>query len=278
MPNRIIRESILDSDAVNSLTPEGEVFYRRLMSVVDDYGRFDARIAVLRSRLYPLQLEKVREASVERCLAECEAARLVRLYVAGDKQYLTFLKLGAPRSKESRWPAPPDEAALSASLRADENGCAQTRADVPGSYSGSGTGSNARARPDAGTRARAEIAVPEPPEAGGDEGDYERWKERMSILLGWTSQGQRQNFDGWVDGFRKRKYTPAELEAAADDIEARTEPLKWPNEVLPAINTSIKRQRAERSAAAKTAVLAGTTVSETERLQAIEEFRKKRTL
>ncbi len=164
MPNRVIRESILDSEAVNSLTPEAEVFYRRLMSVVDDYGRFDARIAVLRSRLYPLQLEKVREASVERCLAECEAARLVRLYVAGGKQYLSFLKLGAPRSKESRWPSPPDEE-VCAHVRADENICAQTRAYVP--YSGSGSKSSTKSESNA--RAGPAGGVPEELKNGFDQ-------------------------------------------------------------------------------------------------------------
>ncbi len=39
MPNRIIREGILTSEAVNSLSWEAEVFFRRLLSVVDDFGR-----------------------------------------------------------------------------------------------------------------------------------------------------------------------------------------------------------------------------------------------
>ena len=36
MPNRILREGILTSERVNALSWEAEVFYRRLMSAVDE--------------------------------------------------------------------------------------------------------------------------------------------------------------------------------------------------------------------------------------------------
>ena len=80
MPVRMLREGILDSEAVNSLSAEAEVFYRRLMSVVDDYGRFDARPAVLRSRLYPIKIDAVFEVDVAKWLADCCRAGLVRTY------------------------------------------------------------------------------------------------------------------------------------------------------------------------------------------------------
>jgi len=129
MPVRLLREGILDSEAVNSLSPEAEVFYRRLMSVVDDFGRFDGRTSVLRGRLYALQLEKVREANLERWIAECVKARLIRLYFANSKPYISFLKLGEPRAKVSKYPPPPDDS------QTDENICAQTPTCAP--YSGS---------------------------------------------------------------------------------------------------------------------------------------------
>lgn len=145
MPNRIIREGIIDSSAVNSLSPEAEVFYRRLMNVVDDYGRFDGRLPVLRARLYPLQLEKVREASLERWIAECVKARLIRLYEHKGSQYIEFHKLGSPRAKASKYPPPPDDCAQT---QADASMCAQPQEDVPysSSYSGSYSSSNSRER------------------------------------------------------------------------------------------------------------------------------------
>lgn len=156
MPSRLLREGILDSDSVCSLTFPAEVFYRRLMSVVDDFGRYDARPSVLRSRLYPLQIDKVREADITRWIAECEKAGLIALYSVSGKQYLLFRRLGSPRNKDSRWPAPPPEVEATPQISiangctqafADENGCEQPHTSVPGSgsgtssYSGAGTGS-----------------------------------------------------------------------------------------------------------------------------------------
>lgn len=138
MPIRLLREGIIDSEAVNSLSPEAEVFYRRLMSVVDDFGRFDGRTSVLRGRLYALQLEKVREANLERWIAECVKARLIRLYYADSKPYISFLKLGEPRAKASKYPPPPDEEPF-----ASESRCKQTHASAPYSSSGSDSSSGA---------------------------------------------------------------------------------------------------------------------------------------
>lgn len=107
MPNRIIREGIITSEAVNSLSWEAEIFYRRLLSVVDDFGRFDARPSVLRSALYPLKLDSMREDSVQRCLKSCEAARLVVLYSVDGKEYLEVTNFRQQvRSKKSKYPAP----------------------------------------------------------------------------------------------------------------------------------------------------------------------------
>ncbi len=47
MPVRLIRPGILSSLRVNRLTEGQEVFYRRLLSVVDDFGRYDAVPALL---------------------------------------------------------------------------------------------------------------------------------------------------------------------------------------------------------------------------------------
>ena len=142
MPIRLLRDGILDSDAVCSLSFPAEVFYRRLMSAVDDFGRFDGRLSVLRGRLYALQIDKVREADITRWIAECEKAGLIALYSAVGKPYVLFHKLGSPRAKESKYPAPPlaDES-NGKHLKADESNGKQMRADAPYSYSGSDTGS-----------------------------------------------------------------------------------------------------------------------------------------
>lgn len=123
MPCRLLREGILDSEAVNALDFPAEVFYRRLMSAVDDYGRFDARPGVLRSRLYPLKVDTVREADISRWIAACVKAGLIALYAIDGRKYLLMHKLGSPRAAKSKYPEP----SAGTHLKADENGCAAAR-------------------------------------------------------------------------------------------------------------------------------------------------------
>jgi len=108
MPNRILREGILSSDRINALSDAEEVFYRRLMSVVDDYGRFDGRPTMLIAACYPLRVSSMREAHVMQLLAACVRAGLVRLYKVAGKPYLELLDFRQQvRSKSSRYPDPP---------------------------------------------------------------------------------------------------------------------------------------------------------------------------
>lgn len=162
MPTRLLREAILDSERVCSLTFPAEVFYRRLMSVVDDFGRFDGRFSVLRSRLYPLQVEKVREADIERWIAECEKAGLIVLYADAGKQYLLFKNLGEPRAKESKYPPPPAKSEYRAQTKTDANKREQTKASVPYSDSDSGKDKDQSAAHFAGSSPAESGFHPEP--------------------------------------------------------------------------------------------------------------------
>jgi hypothetical protein len=110
MPNRILREGILTSERVEKLNWAEEVFYRRLMSVVDDFGRYYARPALLLAACYPLLLKKVSDSDIEKWLSACENAALVRVYPAPDgKRYLQLLDFKQQvRATASKFPQPPD--------------------------------------------------------------------------------------------------------------------------------------------------------------------------
>lgn len=116
MPNRILREGILSSERVELLNWAEEVFYRRLMSVVDDFGRYYARPALILAACYPLLLKKVSDSDIEKWLSACETAALVRVYPAPDgKRYLQLLDFKQQvRAVESRFPPPPDGCAAPA--------------------------------------------------------------------------------------------------------------------------------------------------------------------
>lgn len=109
MPNRILREGILSSEAVCGLGWAAEVFYRRLMSVADDHGRFYASPKLLRAACYPLQIDKVSDADIGKWISECETAALVSVYPALDgKRYVQIMKFGQQLRSKSKYPEPID--------------------------------------------------------------------------------------------------------------------------------------------------------------------------
>lgn len=121
MPNRILRDGILTSEAVNSLSCLGEVFYRRLMSVVDDYGRYFAKPSLVRAACYPLQLERVKDMDVVKMMAEVcntKPTPLVLAYEVSGKQYLQLENFKQQVRTNAKFPAPPD--ALTSDLSASD--------------------------------------------------------------------------------------------------------------------------------------------------------------
>lgn len=107
MPNRILRDGILSSDRIDQLDAPAEVFYRRLMSKVDDFGLHDARPSILRSFLYPLRADRVREADIARWIAACEKAGVIALYTHEGKPHLQMLDTEWQTRSEPKCPLPP---------------------------------------------------------------------------------------------------------------------------------------------------------------------------
>lgn len=121
MPDRIVRQGILKSELVNKLSWPAEVFYRRLMQVADDFGRYDGRTIILRSDLYPLKVDKVSAADVGKWKAECASAGLISCYQVAGKEYLEIKNFGQRlRAMKSRFPAPAD---ICQPPHADDSGC-----------------------------------------------------------------------------------------------------------------------------------------------------------
>lgn len=129
MPERRLRPGILTSDRVDLLDYGAEVFYRRLMSAVDDYGRYDARPVILKAALYPLRLERVREADIARWIAMCEKAGLIALYEVDSKSYLVLHNLRDQRALYSKYPPPPG--CKDGPVKKPAHTCAQTGANAP---------------------------------------------------------------------------------------------------------------------------------------------------
>ena len=93
MPNRLLRDGICTSDLIESLTPEEEVFFYRLLVVCDDFGRMDARAAILKAQCFPLR-ESVTFAKIEQWLSGLAAKGLIVRYKSPE---------GAPLLSVNRW-------------------------------------------------------------------------------------------------------------------------------------------------------------------------------
>jgi hypothetical protein len=106
MPTRILREGINDSERVNALSIHAELFYRKLMSLCDDFGRFEANPAVLLGKLYSLRPGFTVD-DIEGYLRECSTGDdpLMVLYLVGRKRYLQINNFGQ-RERTSKFPAP----------------------------------------------------------------------------------------------------------------------------------------------------------------------------
>lgn len=109
MPTRMLREGILTSEPVSLLSWPAEVFYRRLMSAVDDFGRYYAKPELLRAICYPLQLDKVGNPDIAKWLGETQKTGLVRVYAVSGKEFLEIVNFRQQvRAKHgSKYPAPP---------------------------------------------------------------------------------------------------------------------------------------------------------------------------
>lgn len=111
MPNRIIKESICTSDDIAKLTWFEEVVFYRLMVTCDDYGRYDGRISILKSRMFPLN-PNVTEKSLENAINKLSTCGLVMLYKYDSKPYLqltAWQKHQQIRNKKSKYPAPTED-------------------------------------------------------------------------------------------------------------------------------------------------------------------------
>lgn len=109
MPDRIIKESICTSDTLNQLTDFEERFWHRLTVNCDDYGRFDARPAILKGRLFPLAESKTQKNMTD-ALNKLASVGLIELYEVNGRPFLhvvTWDKYQRIRAKRSKFP-PPD--------------------------------------------------------------------------------------------------------------------------------------------------------------------------
>ena len=89
MPNRIIKESLCDSERIASLTDFEFRLWVGLITQADDAGRGDARPAYIKGHVFPFR-ERVTAKDIESALHALAAKGCVALYTVDGKPYFLF--------------------------------------------------------------------------------------------------------------------------------------------------------------------------------------------
>ena len=107
MPNRIISAGILTSDSLSQLSWFDQCVFFRLLVLADDYGRYDARPAVIRGQAFSLY--DVTNKDIQSALSRLAAVGIVSLYEVGGKPYLQlehWSQYQRLRNSKAKYPAP----------------------------------------------------------------------------------------------------------------------------------------------------------------------------
>jgi hypothetical protein len=108
MPTRYLKPGVRDSEAIDNLSPLAETLFYRLLVTVDDFGRFDARPAMIKAQCFPIK----ESVSINKCkdlLDELGQANLIFVYQIENKPFLQMSKWdNIPRAKESKYPTSVD--------------------------------------------------------------------------------------------------------------------------------------------------------------------------
>ena len=110
MPNRIIKESICDSEKLASLSDFEFRLWVGLITQADDAGRGDARPAYIKGHVFPFR-ERVTTKDIDAALHALAAGSCVTLYTVGGRPYYSFpswAKHQRIRDCKPKYPGPED--------------------------------------------------------------------------------------------------------------------------------------------------------------------------
>lgn len=125
MAQRLLKDTT-ESAKVDKLSANAEVLFYRLIMKADDYGVYHANPKLVRSNLFPLRIDSVRETDITRWMDELQKAGLIAFYDADSKPYLVIHNFGQRmRNMKKRYPAPPENV-----LRQLAATCGETRPEI----------------------------------------------------------------------------------------------------------------------------------------------------
>ena len=197
MPDRILKSSILNNRTIAKLSFGAEVFYRRLMSVVDDFGVCDASDDWLRAHLYAFQLDQVSRQDVAMWKQEIKKGGLITIYEMDGIPYLEMVNFDQRlRARRSKWPHPIHNPPSFA------RNCQQPLTNATESDSESESESNSEAGAEAGSGVRQQ----KPPRIFPNEG------MKLIAALEKEIEGLKEwKRDDWKEEIKARRVKIAEI-------------------------------------------------------------------
>lgn len=111
MPQRFLRPGITTSDAWNSVSFGAQSLFIRILTLVDDFGRYDGRVPILHGHCFALRPDVLQKHTAG-FRSELQRVALIDLYVVDGKEFIQVSKWHErARSDSSKYPSPQDCAA-----------------------------------------------------------------------------------------------------------------------------------------------------------------------
>ncbi len=124
MPQRFLKPGLTSSKKWESCSWMSQSFFVRLITLVDDFGRYEADPILLKSHAFPLR-EDIRAAQVQELCKELQAKQLAHFYKSDGKCYVQLgLWTERPRAEKSKYPDP-----NTCEQMFSDNSCEQVKAD-----------------------------------------------------------------------------------------------------------------------------------------------------
>jgi hypothetical protein len=127
MPIRLLRPTLRQSQRWNKLPWFEQSLFIRLITLADDYGRYEAHPMLIRNEAFPygdpdgkdVPVEKVDSALRTLC-GQNDGSGLIQLYEVGGTQYLQINRWKERARSESKYPCPADDCHLSDTCQSDD--------------------------------------------------------------------------------------------------------------------------------------------------------------
>jgi len=129
MPQRLLRPGIRQSKRWNRVGYFEQSLYVRLMTLVDDFGRYEADAELIRSETFPFgdpDGNIIPVPTIDSGLLTLASKNMLVLYEHEDKRYLQLTRWKERARSESKWPKPEDSKMLT-----NDSRCQQMFASPP---------------------------------------------------------------------------------------------------------------------------------------------------